>query len=113
MIKLKILVDNERWADVLPVLKELGKLLELQCLNDVNAGVQTATPNSFPSPFEAAMAVHTLMYGVTYFTHQGLAVQGASILNCLHVNLDNGVLDTFSDGTLLVRVAVSVGDSSL
>lgn len=62
---------------------------------------------SYEDPFEAAMAVHTLMMSVVYFTHVGDAPSASPRLSHLHALLDSGALETFSDGTVEVRVTSS------
>lgn len=56
----------------------------------------------FDDPLEAAMAVHTLMMSVVYFTHIGSAAEASPRLSHLHALLDSGALDKFSDGTVEV-----------
>lgn len=62
---------------------------------------------SYEDPFEAAMAVHTLMMSVVYFTHVGAAANASPRLSHLHALLDSGALETFPDGTVEVRAAAS------
>ena len=60
----------------------------------------------FDDPFEAAMAVHTLLMSVIYYTHVGVASEAAPRLSHLHALLDSGALDKFPDGIVQVRVAL-------
>ncbi|KAF7793576.1 hypothetical protein EIP86_004690 [Pleurotus ostreatoroseus] len=59
---------------------------------------------SYEDPFEAAMAVHTLMMSVVYFTHVGAAAESAPRLSHLHALLDSGALEKFSDGTVEAKI---------
>lgn len=56
----------------------------------------------FEDGFEAAMAVHTLLMTVVYFTHIGSAAEAAPRLSHLHALLDDGALEKFPDGTVEV-----------
>lgn len=61
----------------------------------------------FEDPFEASMAVHTLMMSAVYFTHIGSAAEAAPRLSHLHALLDAGALEKFPDGTVEVYLLVT------
>lgn len=61
----------------------------------------------FEDPFEAAMAVHTLIMSVIYYTYVGVASEAAPRLSHLHALLDSSVLDKFPDGIVQVRISFS------
>ena len=60
---------------------------------------------SFEDSFEAAMAVHTLIMSVIYYTYVGMASESAPRLSHLHALLDSGALDKFPDGIIQVSIA--------
>ncbi|KAJ3557467.1 hypothetical protein NM688_g1462 [Phlebia brevispora] len=59
---------------------------------------------SYEDSFEAAMAVHTLMMSIIYFTHVGAAAEAAPRLSHLHALLDSGALDKFPDGVVEAKL---------
>ncbi|KAI0348201.1 hypothetical protein BDW22DRAFT_1424406 [Trametopsis cervina] len=65
---------------------------------------QNATFIFFESPFEAAIAVHTILMTVIYFTHTGSATEVSPRLSHLHALLDSGALEKFPDGTVEVSL---------
>ncbi|EGN93559.1 hypothetical protein SERLA73DRAFT_63805, partial [Serpula lacrymans var. lacrymans S7.3] len=66
-----------------------------------------AAPGPIPQPQHAAalgvsMALHTLMIGVTFYTHVGLALESSPRLSHLHALLDSGALERFPLGIVEV-----------
>lgn len=62
---------------------------------------------SFDDAFEAAMAIHTLLMGVVYFTHIGQAKASSPRLSHLHALLDSDALNLFLNGNVEVRSVLS------
>ncbi|EGO18936.1 hypothetical protein SERLADRAFT_418607 [Serpula lacrymans var. lacrymans S7.9] len=63
---------------------------------------QESTFVFFEDPFEVSMALHTLMIGVTFYTHVGLALESSPRLSHLHALLDSGALERFPLGIVEV-----------
>lgn len=101
------------WQDVSSAIENVEKALGLsydpsitpkpkQPAASSSSSKEESTFIFFESPLEAAMAVHSLMMAVVYFTHVGSAAEAAPRLSHLHALLDTDILTKFHDGTVEV-----------
>jgi hypothetical protein len=59
----------------------------------------------FENPFECAMALHTLIISIIYYTHTGASADASPRLSHLHALLDAGALTRMPDGVVPVCVS--------
>ncbi|OCB90971.1 hypothetical protein A7U60_g1779 [Sanghuangporus baumii] len=60
---------------------------------------------NFENPFEASMAIHTLLMGVVYYTHIGQAKKSSPRLSHLHALLDSDALSLFPNGNIEIKLS--------
>lgn len=114
VLRLRILLAVNRWPDVAGAVQRAEAALGLSYEpattprprapngQDVKPPRQEECFIFFDDAFEAAMAVHTLIMSVVYFTHVGSAAEVGPRLSHFHALLDSGVLDKFPQGTIEV-----------
>lgn len=116
VLRLRILVAANMWGDVASTLQRVETALGLSYepqttpkprLQDSTTNATTAKrPEEnfifFEDSFESAMAVHTLMMAVVYFTHIGSHAETSPRLSHLHALLDSGALEKFAEGIVEV-----------
>lgn len=122
VLRLRILVTAGMWQQVADTIPKVEMVLGLSYDPSTTPkpnqpGVQqpdaSITPKEeatfiyYDDPFEAAMALHTLMIIVVYFTHVGSAADAAPRLSHLHALLDSGALEKFPNGTVYVSESYS------
>ncbi|KZS93486.1 hypothetical protein SISNIDRAFT_485730 [Sistotremastrum niveocremeum HHB9708] len=109
VIRLRILMKGEQWTDVPESLQQVETLLRFEVdpalPNSTNA--QGVAFRTFETSFDAAMAVHTLMLGIVYYTQIGNSIEASKRLAHLHFLLDSGLLEAFPQG--LVSVVLQSG----
>lgn len=112
VIKLKTLVDAHMLDGIPSVLIEIGNHLGIECLKvpvQTDSESQNKEPDGpvqklkYNTAFENAMAVHVLLLGVIYYTQLGKSKPSSALLLVLHQLLDEGILETFDRGYLMVR----------
>ena len=116
VLRVQLLAMRQQWALVHPALDAAEVALGLSYVapqpgagsaaKDVKDPRRETTFVSFDDPFEALMAIHTLILGVTFFTSAGLAADASPRLSHLHALLDAGALDHFPYGIVQVRARV-------
>lgn len=126
VLRLRILVAANMWGDVANALHRVETVLGLSYdavttpkprpPNGQAQGQESSIVNPsdtkrseenfifFEDSFEAAMAVHTLMMSVVYYTHIGSGVEAGPRLSHLHALLDSGALDKFPEGIVEVSL---------
>ncbi len=119
LLRLRILASSEQWPEIPEALSKaegaLGLSYEPNCTpKPRKPPTQSDGPNGekskplkemfifFENPFEACMALHTIMIAVIYYTHVGEASQASPRLYHLHGLLYGGALETFADGIVSV-----------
>ncbi|KAH9830402.1 uncharacterized protein C8Q71DRAFT_785481 [Rhodofomes roseus] len=111
VLRLRILVAANMWADVPEALQVAEKVLGLSYQPS-----DTPKPRkpggqdefiSFEDSFEGAMVIHLLIIAVVFYTHIGKAAEASPRLSHLHALMDSGVLDKFPDGTVEIRMPKS------
>lgn len=121
VLRLRILVAANMWGEVAGALQRVEAALGLSYQpattpkprhpgDPSSSSTGQLQPQSteefifFDNPLEAAMAVHTLMMSVVYFTHIGSAAEAGPRLSHLHALLDSGALDKFPEGAVEVSI---------
>ena len=116
VLRLQIHVDAAMWDNVQASLAIAESALGLTYDDEAeeekrekgkDGGKKRADKNDFimfEDAFEVVMVVHSLILGVVYYTHVGLAHKPAPRLTHLHNLLDSQVLDKFPNGTIEVGV---------
>jgi hypothetical protein len=112
ILRLRILVDAAMWDSVEDSLALAESILGLSYNDDPTPTSKEAKMKAkddfitFENPFEASMAVHTLLLGVMFYTHVGKARIASPRLSHLHALLDYDVLKLFRNGTIEVSRVV-------
>ncbi|EJC98575.1 uncharacterized protein FOMMEDRAFT_95808 [Fomitiporia mediterranea MF3/22] len=111
ILRLRTLVDAGMWDAVGDSLAFAESALGLS-YNDSSSpptekGKERAKEEfmNFEDPFEAAMAIHTLLMGVVYYTHLGKAKASSPRLSHLHALLDSDALSLFPNGTIDISLS--------
>ncbi|KAI5120577.1 hypothetical protein M0805_002527 [Coniferiporia weirii] len=111
VLRLRTLVDAGMWESVGDSLSlaesALGMSYDASLPLSSDKGKKKEEFLSFENPFEAAMAVHTLIVGVVYYTHLGRSKASSPRLTHLHALLDSDALTLFPNGT--VDISLSYG----
>ena len=118
VIRLRTLISTESWDQVSQTLANAEQALGLSYLSiaklttkpspEKSTPVPSTPPTrpktfiTFTDPFEFSMAIHTLLLGILWFTHAGLAVEAGPRLSHLHALLDEGAANANNDGTVEV-----------
>ncbi|KAH9926501.1 uncharacterized protein B0H18DRAFT_1006448 [Fomitopsis serialis] len=111
VLRLRILVAANMWADVPEALQAAEKALGLSY--QAAATPKPRKPGeqdefiTFEDTFESAMVVHLLMMAVIFYTHVGNAAEASPRLSHLHALMDSGVLDKFPDGMVEIPLPKS------
>lgn len=108
VMRLHHLVEQGRWVENPPILDEIGCLLNIACLQlsfwESSPDKAPEIPAAIPrEPFEAAMLVHAIILACIHHTQVGQAREAAVALAYLHQELDNGILELFPQGFVMVR----------
>ncbi|KAH8111978.1 hypothetical protein DFH11DRAFT_1512413 [Phellopilus nigrolimitatus] len=108
VLRLRTLVDAGMWDDVGDSLalaeSALGMSYDI-APSSTSDKEKKEEFVSFEDPFEAAMAIHTLLIGVVYYTHLGTSKAASPRLSHLHALLDSDVLALFPNGTIDITLS--------
>ena len=107
VLRLRILILGGFWSDTGLASRTAEDALGLR-YNTVSTPVSTAPTVSptyidFEDRFECAMALHTLVLGIVYYTHAGISSESSTRLSHLHALLDAKALECLGDGDIEVR----------
>ncbi|THH06827.1 hypothetical protein EW145_g3811 [Phellinidium pouzarii] len=109
VLRLRTLVDAGMWESVSDSLtlaeSVLGVSYDISSSSTSDKGKKKEEFMCFEDPFEAAMAIHTLIMGVVYYTHLGQAKASSLRLSHLHALLDSDVLEMFPNGTIDITLS--------
>ena len=104
VLRLRVLVDARMWDSVgeslLLTESSLGFSYDLQPQPQQPRLKKPEEFITFDDPFEASMAIHTLIMGVIYHTHTGQSRHLSPRLSHLHALLDSDALELFPNGTV-------------